>query len=114
MVCSKKIQPLLRDITLKAFIGTWCEDSQREIPAFYKTLEMAGYNPKNLQLITVSRDKDTPEGLENNFDITYVPTFIFYKDKKELGRIVESTRETLEEDILTILSGHPYKHTYAD
>ena len=110
----KELQPLLRDIRIKAFMGTWCEDSQREIPTFYKILETAGYHPKDLTLITVSRDKDTPDGLEKGLDIEYVPTLLFYKDQKELGRIVESPIETLEKDMLTILSGKPYKHTYAN
>lgn len=108
-----KIDPLLEGVRIKTFMGTWCEDSQREIPALFKIIDETNFPEKDLQLITVSREKDTPENLEKGLDINYVPTIIFYKNEKELGRFVESARETLEKDILTILSGEPYQHTYA-
>lgn len=108
------LSPLLSGVTIKAFMGTWCRDSKRETPTFYKILEAANYNLDNLQLITVTRNKDTPQGLENGLQIERVPTFIFYKDDKELGRYVEFARESLEKDMLTILSGEEYKHSYED
>lgn len=100
------------DITL--FMGTWCEDSQRETPAFYKILDLAGIDASSVKLITVSEDKDTPEGLEEGLDITNVPTIILSKDGKELGRIVEYPIESLEKDLAKILSGQEYKHAYAE
>lgn len=100
------------DITL--FMGTWCEDSQRESPAFYKILDLAGIDASTVKLITVSEDKDTPEGLEEGQNITNVPTFIFSKDGEELGRIVEYPLESLEKDMEKILSGQEYKHAYAE
>jgi hypothetical protein len=45
-------------------------------------------------------------------NIFKVPTFIFYKDGKEIGRYVEYARVSLEKDILKIVSGLPYKHSY--
>lgn len=100
------------DITL--FMGTWCEDSQRETPAFYKILDLAGIDASAVNLITVSEDKDTPEGLEEGLYITNVPTIILAKEGKELGRIVEYPLESLEKDLAKILSGQEYKHAYAE
>lgn len=100
------------DITI--FMGTWCEDSQRETPAFYKILDLAGINSDTIKLITVSEDKDTPDGLEKGMNITNVPTIIFAKDGEELGRIVEYPIESLEKDLQKILSGAEYKHAYAE
>ncbi len=110
----KELAPYVKDISIKAFMGTWCSDSKRETPAFYKILDTTGFNYNNLELITVTREKDTPEGFEKDLDIDRVPTFIFYKNGKELGRYVEFARETLEKDILAIVSGAPYKHSYED
>lgn len=111
----KQVAPLLKDVQIKLFMGTWCEDSQREVPQFFKILDEALFNEvKGLTLITVTRDKDTPDGLEEGLDITNVPTIIFYKDGKELNRIVESPVVSLEDDMLSILSGKTYKHTYAE
>jgi len=96
------------------FMGTWCEDSQLHTPAFFKILDQLNFPEENVRLITVSRDKDTPEGLENGFDIEYVPTIILYKNKKELGRIVEWPIESIEKDLAAIITGQDYKHTYAE
>jgi len=111
----KKVAPLLEGVQIKLFMGTWCEDSQREVPQFFKILDKVLFNEvKGLTLITVTRDKDTPDHLEEGLDITNVPTIIFYKDGKELNRIVESPVVSLEDDMLRILSGKTYKHTYAE
>ena len=109
-----KLKPLLNDVFIQVFMGTWCSDSQREIPALHKILETADFDENNMEIIAVNRDKTTPNGLEKGMDIQYVPTLIFYKNKKELGRIVEMPVETLEKDMLAILSGKPYKHSYQE
>jgi thiol-disulfide isomerase/thioredoxin len=111
---AEKVHPLLTDVTVKVFMGTWCEDSQREVPHFYRILDVIKINEKKVELITVDRDKMTPEHLEDGFYITNVPTIIFYKDGKEINRIVESPVTSLEKDMLSILSGEEYKHIYAE
>lgn len=110
----EKLKPLLKDATITVFMGTWCEDSQRETPHFYKILDEANFNESKLTLITVSDEKTTPQGFEEGKNITNVPTLIFYKNEKELGRIVEYPIESLEKDMLAILSGKEYKHAYAE
>ncbi|MDP2686663.1 MAG: thioredoxin family protein [Aequorivita sp.] len=110
----EQLKPLLKDVTVTIFMGTWCEDSQRETPHFYKILDEVGFDESKLTMITVSEEKTTPEGFENGKNITNVPTIIFYKNEKELGRIVEYPIESLEKDMLAILSGKEYKHAYAE
>lgn len=109
----EKLKPYLKDIKIKGFMGTWCGDSKRDVPNFYKILDEAEFNYKNLELVTVNRQKKA-NGLEEGFNITHVPTFIFYKDGKEIGRFVEHALDdsTVEEDFLKILSGQEYKHPY--
>ncbi|MBF29664.1 MAG: thiol reductase thioredoxin [Aequorivita sp.] len=110
----EKLKPLLKDATITVFMGTWCEDSQRETPHFYKILDEANFDESKLTLITVSDEKTTPQGFEDGKNITNVPTLIFYKNGKELSRIVEYPIESLEKDMLAILSGKEYKHAYAE
>jgi thiol-disulfide isomerase/thioredoxin len=109
-----ELKPLLKDVTLTVFMGTWCEDSQRETPHFYKILDDSNFDESKLTLITVSDEKTTSQGFEEGKNITNVPTIIFYKNDKELGRIVEYPIESLEKDMLAILSGKEYKHAYAE
>lgn len=90
------------------FMGTWCGDSKREVSHFYKILDNMGYSEKKLQIVAVDnhpdRYKQSPQHEEKGWNIEYVPTFIFLKDGKEVGRIVEAPQETLEKDLSKILS----------
>ena len=103
---------LLEDVEIILFMGTWCEDSHREIPKFVKILEATQYPLETVEVIAMTRDKTTPQDYEAGLDITNIPTFIFYKDGVELGRIVEFAVEDLESDMIKVLSGQPYKHAY--
>jgi len=102
----------LKGITIKGFMGTWCGDSKREIPQFFKILDQVNFNTEDLELIAVDRNKKTPNNLQEGFNIKKVPTFIFYKQGKEIGRYVEYARESLEKDMLQIVSEKAYKHSY--
>ncbi|MBS9774143.1 MAG: thioredoxin family protein [Tenacibaculum sp.] len=110
---SEKLKPLLKDVEIKAFIGTWCGDSKRETPIFYKILDKGDFNYKNLTMVTLNRAKKA-HNLEKGYNILRVPTFIFFKNGKEIGRFVEHSvdNSTVEKDFLQILSGKLYKHPY--
>jgi thiol-disulfide isomerase/thioredoxin len=111
---AKALKPLLEGKKIKVFMGTWCEDSQREVPALFKILDHIGYDVNQLEIVAVTHDKVTPQEYEKDLSIEYVPTFIFMKDGKEMNRIVEYAHETLEKDMRTILEEKPYKHAYAE
>ena len=113
-VSIKQIKPKLNELRIKVFMGTWCSDSQREIAALYKVLKKAEFDMNQLEVIALSQEKDTPNHLEKGFNIEYVPTIIFYKNEKEMGRYVEFAQDTLEKDILAILNETGYKHSYQE
>lgn len=106
------IKENINEYEIIMFMGTWCADSQREVPKFYKLLELSDYNLEELQVRAVRRDKTLPNEAEKEYDITYVPTIIFFKDGEEVGRFVEYPQEELEQDIAKIVSGQEYKHSY--
>lgn len=109
----KKIKKKLKGVSVVCFMGTWCGDSKRETPRFYKVMEAADFNfKKKFKLVAVNRTKKTPDNLQKGLNIIRVPTFIFYKKGKEIGRYVEYPRESMEKDFLKILSGESYKHSY--
>lgn len=110
----EQIKPLLNGKQVSLLMGTWCEDSQREVPGMMKILAAAGYAVNELEIIAVDEDKRTPSGIEKPFAATYVPALIFYNEGQEINRIVEFPIGTLEEDIFAILSGEEYKHAYAE
>lgn len=108
------IKSNISDYEIVGFMGTWCPDSRREVPQFFKLLDEAGYDLSKLTMVGVDRRKSTPENLEEGYDMTRVPTFIFMKDGKEVNRYVEYPRNNMEEDIALIVSGQDYKNSYAN
>ena len=110
----KRLKPLVKNMYIKVAMGTWCSDSQREVPRFYKILDALGFDDSQIRLIAVNRKKTTPNHETDAWGIERVPTFIFYKNGKELNRIVEYPIESLEKDWLQIAQGKNYKHAYSD
>jgi len=98
------------------FMGTWCGDSRREVPRFYKILDYCGIDTGSIQLITVAASaeqyKQSPGHEERGRDIFRVPDFIALDHGKELGRVVESPVASLEKDLLSIAAGEAYTPKY--
>jgi len=91
-------------VNMQIFIvmGSWCSDSQREIPRFMKILDDIGFDQKNLTCIAVDHQKKTTHFKMEHLKIERVPTIIFYVNNRE-GRIVETPKTTLEKDMLEIV-----------
>lgn len=98
------LKPLLKGRKITIVMGTWCGDSHLQVPRFYKILDALEIPEKETELICVDRSKKAENGLIDDLNILHVPTFIFSANGKELGRIVESPKETLEKDMLSILA----------
>jgi thiol-disulfide isomerase/thioredoxin len=90
------------DVTI--FFGGWCGDSKREVPRFLRLADESGFPNSRIRLYALDRTKKSDDGLTEKFGIERIPTFLFLKDGKELGRITESPATTLEGDVLTILA----------
>lgn len=114
----EKFGELLKNYQILVFLGTWCGDSKREVPRFMKILDAANFPDENLKIVALDRGKEfykkSPTGEEWGLNIKRVPTFILYKNGKEVNRIIETPNNTLEDDILAILTTetyHPNKAT---
>jgi thioredoxin 1 len=87
-------------LQIDVYFGTWCHDSEREVPKILKLLK-ANKNI-TLNLIALDYQKEDPQALAKDNQIKYTPTFIIYRDKskkEELGRIIERPNKSLVEDI---------------
>ncbi|OQX73079.1 MAG: hypothetical protein B6D61_12945 [Bacteroidetes bacterium 4484_249] len=89
------------DITI--VLATWCYDSQEQVPRFFKILDNINYNTNYLKIICVDKSKSAGEIDISGLYIERVPTFIFYENNIEKGRIIETPESTLEKDIYNIL-----------
>jgi len=106
----------LSEYQITLFMGTWCGDSRKEVPRIYKILEACNFPEDQLTVYALSRKSDmykqSPNHYEAGLNIHRVPTFIFYKNSKEVNRIVEHPVSTLEKDILNIITKNDYKSNY--
>lgn len=96
-----KIDSEFQSITI--VMGTWCSDSRREVPRFYKILDSLNFPSAKVKLIMVDRKKEAAGIDISSFNIELVPTMIFYNDGLEAGRIIETPKESLEKDIAAML-----------
>ncbi len=92
-------------MTIKIVMGTWCPDSRREVPRFMRILDLWKFPADKITFVGVDEDKIAPVGDYASLNIERVPTFIFYKNNSEAGRIIEVPKASLEQDMVNILSG---------
>ncbi|KLT67590.1 thioredoxin family protein [Pedobacter sp. BMA] len=98
-----ELKKLIKDEKITIVFGTWCGDSKVNVPNFYKILDDLHFKEKNVSLIAVDGHKKAENGIIDGLDISRVPTFIVFDKKgKELGRITEGPKTTLEGDLLDI------------
>ncbi len=102
------------NLSIKLFMGTWCGDSRREVPRIYRILDAADFDESRLTLINVDREKNSPDGEETGLNIHHVPTLILYKNSSEIGRVIESPIQSLEEDMAAIINGEKYTPNHSD
>ncbi|MCJ7553180.1 MAG: thioredoxin family protein [Ignavibacteriaceae bacterium] len=103
-IAADEIIPLIENIKIKIIGASWCSDSREQIPRFYKILDYMDFPEVGVELIFVNRNKAGLADEVTGLGIELVPTFIFYKNDSELGRIIETPYESLELDLLNILN----------
>ncbi len=94
----------LENVNIKIVFRSTCSDSREQLPRLFKILNELNYDVNSITLIGVSREKQGLSNETEGLEIELVPTIIFYKDGSEIGRIVETPVESLEKDLLRIIS----------
>ena len=98
-------EEMLAGVTVKLLMATWCGDSKRNVPAFFKVMDQLNFSEDRIEAWALNLRKQGPNNEQQRFGVTRVPTIIFYRDDVEIGRFVERPKpgETLEDKILDIL-----------
>lgn len=91
------------DLEVTILFGTWCHDSEREVPRMLKLLAASGVKKENISLISLDIRKEEPEGRARALDVKFTPTFIFFRGDIELGRIIERPIESLHADVTAMV-----------
>jgi hypothetical protein len=91
------------DMKIDVYLGLWCPDSRNNVPPFLKFLDRLGTGvPVRYFGVPRKASRDVKYYVEE-MNVEKVPTFIFYRDGKEIGRIIENPKSGLIEDIMDIV-----------
>jgi len=104
----KAFTPTAQDIALMqklkgkeliVLFGTWCHDSEREVPKLIKLLEESKVKLASINYVAVGYDKRDADGIAEANDLQFTPTFIVKQNGKELVRVIEKPTGTLAQDL---------------
>lgn len=104
-VMKELIEQKTDDLTITIVMGTWCPDSRREVPRFMKIIDLWGFPVEKIRFIGTDINKVAPLENFSELAIERVPTFIFFINNVETGRIIEVPVTSLEQDTRNILTG---------
>ncbi len=99
-----ELKRLTSGASILIVLGTWCSDSQEQVPRFFKILDKIRFDRRQVSVICVNSDKEAGDVDISGLDIRKVPTFVIYRDGHEAGRIIETPYTTLEKDLLMFLT----------
>lgn len=85
------------------FAGTWCPDTHRLLPQFYRVMLASSYPADRIRLYAVDRNLKALGDEATTFQLKKTPTFIILHNGKEVGRIEGSVHRNMESDIVAIL-----------
>ena len=95
-----RLEPGLR---IDVYLGLWCSDSLRNVPQFIKIVDLLGAEGA-VHYFSLPRKADTEQKyFIEEPKVERVPTFIFYRGGKEIGRIVENPKAGMLEDFMDIV-----------
>ena len=90
--------------SVQVFMGTWCDDSRREVPRFCKIFDLDYFKDIPITFICLNSQKTVDVVDVEEYYVQFIPTIIFYKKGEELCRIIEQPRtESLESDIMDLM-----------
>jgi hypothetical protein len=92
------------ELKASVYFGYWCDDSKKNVPVFLKILDTLNMPEFKVDFYEV--DKKATAGQKyfvEDMLIEKVPTFIFYVNDFEMGRIVENPLNTILQDIMLMV-----------
>ncbi len=89
---------------VEIFFGSWCGDSAAHVPPLLAALRAAANPRLRVVLVALDRGKHEPGGRARARRIERVPTVIVLRNGREIGRIVETPRTTMDRDVAELLA----------
>lgn len=96
------LKSLPAGVEAEVYFGSWCGDSKLNVPKLVKIFETV--DKVAVKYIGVNRRNDEKSSLFKTKQLERIPTVVLLYQGKEVGRIVENPKETLEKDLVSILT----------
>lgn len=91
-------------VSLTVFFGSWCHDSEREVP---RLLKVYNNSSTDIKLVSLDMQKSDPEQLAQSSNIKFTPTILVFNNGQEIGRVIERPKQSLAQDIFKIWQDSP-------
>jgi len=92
-------------LRIDVYLAYWCKDSKNNLPPFIKIVEELGEERCEVHYFVVERKASREvKYFIDDLKVERIPTFIFYRDGEEIGRIIENPETSLAGDFLEIIS----------
>jgi hypothetical protein len=86
------------------YFGFWCDDSKNHVPVFLKIVDSLNVPEFTVNFFEVDKKSATGQKYyAPGAQVEKVPTFIFYRQDSETGRIVENPKDSLLMDMMLIM-----------
>lgn len=89
----------LKGKSLLVMFGSWCHDSEREVPRLLKLLDKSDAQLAEVTFLAVNQSKEEESGLAELHGLKYTPTIVLFDGDKEIGRIIERPNVSLAQDL---------------
>jgi hypothetical protein len=92
------------DLKIDVYLGLWCPDSKNNVPPFLKILDQLNASIPVRYFSVHRKPIREIRYFVDSAKVERVPTFIFFREGKEIGRIVENPKAGLMEDMMEIVT----------
>ncbi|ABK16641.1 thioredoxin domain-containing protein [Syntrophobacter fumaroxidans] len=100
----RQLKDVKDKVEVIAVLGTWSAESQQQAGRFFRILDATKNAGISVAVYAVDEDMSDKTGIAERYRVDTLPTIIFVRNGKELGRIIEAPKTTLEAETLAILS----------
>jgi hypothetical protein len=101
------IKSKLAGLRVDVVLGLWCSDSRNNVPPFLKIMDSLGSMVRVRYLGVPRKANREVKYYNDEWKIEKVPTFVFYRDNQEVGRIVEKPKIGMLEDMMDLILSLP-------
>lgn len=101
-----ELKSRLSHYSFMVFGGSWCGDTKRLLPKFYKVTDAIGVPGNKITLVGVDRNKNAVDKSPHQYHIDRIPVFIMFYDGREAGRITEACKHSVEKDMAEIYQNY--------